>query len=70
MDILIAFGPQRKRTAGLAAMVGDALRDFEHDAAVAPAKKVRRFDGVDVVIVAGALYARRHRNAPLRHAQP
>jgi menaquinone-dependent protoporphyrinogen oxidase len=64
MHILVAFGSERHGTAGLATMIGDALRDLGHDVLVAPAKEVRRPEGVDAVIVAGALYANRwHRDA-------
>lgn len=64
MQILVAFGSKRDGTAGLAAMIGDALRELGHDVTVAPAKEVRELDGVDAVIVAGALYANRwHRDA-------
>jgi menaquinone-dependent protoporphyrinogen oxidase len=64
MQILVAFGSKRHGTAGLATMIGDVLRDLGHDARVAPAKEVRDLDGVDAVIVAGALYSNRwHRDA-------
>ena len=55
-QILIVFGSKRGATAGLAAMIGEALRDH---AIVVPAKGVRDLNDVDAVIVAGALYANR-----------
>ncbi len=64
MHILIAYGSKREGTAGLATMIGDALRDLGHDVVVAPAKGIRDLDGSEAVIVAGALYANRwHRDA-------
>lgn len=60
MRVLVSFGSKRGGTAGLAAMIGDALTE----AVVSPAKDVGELGGVDAVIVAGALYANRwHRDA-------
>ncbi|WAC91501.1 flavodoxin domain-containing protein [Mycobacterium sp. Aquia_213] len=62
--VLVSFGSKRGGTAGLAAMIGDALTEFGCDAVVSPAKDVHDLGGVDAVIVAGALYAYRwHRDA-------
>jgi menaquinone-dependent protoporphyrinogen oxidase len=64
MRVLVSFGSKRGGTAGLAAMIGDALTEAGCDAVVRPAKEVDQLDGVDAVIVAGALYANRwHRDA-------
>jgi menaquinone-dependent protoporphyrinogen oxidase len=64
MRILVTFGSKRGGTAGLAAMIGDALTQAGCDAVVSPAKDVGEVSGVDAVIVAGALYANRwHRDA-------
>lgn len=64
MRILVVYGSKRGGTAGLADMIGDALRSAECDAIVRPARETRGLTGVDAVIVAGALYANRwHRDA-------
>lgn len=64
MRVLITFGSKRGGTAGLVAMIGEALTEAGCDAVVIPAKDVKSFPGVDAVIVAGALYANRwHRHA-------
>ena len=64
MRVLVCFGSKRGGTAGLAAMIGDALTEAGCDAVVRPAKDVGDLDGIDAVIVAGALYANRwHRHA-------
>ncbi|MGO8941751.1 MAG: flavodoxin domain-containing protein [Mycobacterium sp.] len=64
MRVLVCFGSKRGGTAGLAAMIGDALTETGHDAVVRPAKDAGELGGIDAVIVAGALYANRwHRDA-------
>jgi menaquinone-dependent protoporphyrinogen oxidase len=64
MHILIAFGSKRGGTAGLAEMIKVALCDQGHYVTVSPAKGVHDLDGIEAVIVAGALYANRwHRHA-------
>ena len=64
MRVLVSFGSKRGGTAGLAAMIGDALTEAGCDAVVSPAKDVGELGGFDAVIVAGALYAYRwHRDA-------
>ncbi len=55
--VLACFGSKRGGTAGLAAMIGDALIEAGCDAVVTPAKDVVEVGGFDAVIVAGALYA-------------
>jgi menaquinone-dependent protoporphyrinogen oxidase len=65
-QILVVFGSKRGGTAGLAAMISDALRDLGHNATVLPAKGVRGLGSVDAVIVAGALYANRWHRAARR----
>jgi len=64
MRVLVAFGSKRGGTAGLAGMIGHALTVDGCEAIVSPAGNVYDLDGVDAVIVAGALYANRwHRDA-------
>jgi len=64
MRVLVSFGSKRGGTAGLAAMIGDALTEAGCETVVSPAKDVGELGGVDAVIVAGALYANRwHRDA-------
>ncbi len=64
MRVLVGFGSKRGGTAGLAAMIGDALTEAGYEAVVTPAKDVRGVADVDAVIVAGGLYANRwHRHA-------
>lgn len=64
MRVLVAFGSKRGGTAGLAAMIGDALNDAGCYAVVSRAGDVHDLAGVDAVVVAGALYANRwHRDA-------
>jgi menaquinone-dependent protoporphyrinogen oxidase len=64
MRVLVCFGSKRGGTAGLAAMIGDALTEAGHDAVVRSAKDGGELGGMDAVIVAGALYANRwHRDA-------
>ena len=57
--VLVAFGSKRSGTAGLAAMIGDALTEAGHDVTVSPARDIVGPNGFDAVIVAGALYANR-----------
>ena len=62
--ILVAYGSKRDGTAGLAAMIRDALTAAGHEVAVSPARDITCLRGLDAVIVAGALYADRwHRDA-------
>ncbi|ULP42641.2 flavodoxin domain-containing protein [Mycobacterium lentiflavum] len=64
MRVLVSFGSKRGGTAGLAAMIGEALTAAGCEVLVSPAKNVYDLIGVDAVIVAGALYANRwHRDA-------
>ena len=64
MKVLIAYGSKRGGTAGLAAMIGDALAAAGLQTTVAPARTVKHIDGFDAVVIAGALYAARwHRDA-------
>ncbi len=64
MRVLVSLGSKRGGTAGLAAMIGDALTEAGCEAIVTPAKDVGEVGGVDAVIVAGGLYANRwHRHA-------
>ncbi len=73
MRVLIAYGSKRGGTAGLAGMIGDEFNTLGLLTSVQPARKVRRLDGFDVVVIAGALYANRwHRDArrfARRHAK-
>lgn len=73
MRVLIAYGSKRGGTAGLAAMIRDEFTALGLQASAEPARKVRRLDGYDAVVIAGALYANRwHRDArrfARRHAK-
>ena len=73
MRVLIAYGSKRGGTAGLAGMIGDEFNTLGLQTSVQPARKVRRLDGFDFVVIAGALYANRwHRDArrfARRHAK-
>lgn len=63
MRVLVAYGSKRGGTAGLAAMIGDALKESGCEAIVSPANDCH-IANFDAVIVAGALYAGRwHRDA-------
>ncbi|KQY25650.1 hypothetical protein ASD16_06290 [Cellulomonas sp. Root485] len=62
--LLVAYGTSRGGTRGLAELIGQDLRDHDHEATVRAAADVKNLDGVDAVIVAGALYAGRwHKDA-------
>ena len=64
MRVLIAFGSKRGGTAGLADMIGDALREAGCETVVARPPVSMMSIEFDAVIVASALYAnRRHRDA-------
>ena len=64
MRVLIAFGSKRGGTAGLADMIGDALREVGFETVVSPASGIYDLTEFDAVIVASALYANRwHRDA-------
>jgi menaquinone-dependent protoporphyrinogen oxidase len=64
MRVLIAFGSKRGGTAGLADMIGDALREAGCETIVSPADGIYDLTEFDAVVVASALYANRwHRDA-------
>lgn len=64
MRILVAYGSSRGGTAGLAEMIGEALREREIEAEVRRATPMLSVEGFDAVIVGGALYAMRwHKDA-------
>lgn len=64
MRVLVAFGSKRGGSAGVADMIGDALREADCEAAVCPATGVYDLTEFDAVVVVGALYANRwHRDA-------
>jgi len=73
MRVLVAYGSKMGGTAGLAEMVGDALRCHGIEAVVQPAGEVDSVAGFDAVVIGGALYAGRwHRDArrfAARHAE-
>lgn len=73
MRVLVTFGSKRGCTAGLAAWIGEALREEGLAVDVVPARKARHVEHYDAVLVGGALYALRwHRDASrfvLRHAR-
>jgi menaquinone-dependent protoporphyrinogen oxidase len=57
MRVLIAYGSKRGGTAGLSAMLGKEFDAAGCQTLVQPAREVRSLDGVDAVVIAGALYA-------------
>ena len=64
MQVLIAYGSKRGGTAGLAGMIGTELAAAGMQTEVRAARDVRSLEGVDAVVIAGALYAARwHRDA-------
>ena len=64
MRVLIAFGSKCGGTAGLADMIGDALREAGFETVVSPATGIYDLTDFDAVVVVGALYANRwHRDA-------
>lgn len=64
MRVLVAYASKLGGTAGLAEMIGEALRRHEAAARVRPAGAVRSLAGYDAVIVGSALYhGRWHRDA-------
>lgn len=64
MSVLVAYGSKLGGTAGLAEMVGDALRAEGFQVDVAAAGTVESVEGYDAVVIGGALYAFRwHREA-------
>jgi menaquinone-dependent protoporphyrinogen oxidase len=74
MRVLIAFGSKRGGTAGVADMIGDALREAGCETVVSPADGIYDLAEFDAVVVVGALYANRwHRDARRfvrRHTAP
>ena len=62
--ILVAYGSKAGSTAGIAEMIGAALREDGFEVEVLPAGRVRDVAGYDAVMLGGALYANRwHRDA-------
>jgi menaquinone-dependent protoporphyrinogen oxidase len=62
--ILVAYGSKAGSTAGIAEMIGAALREDGLDVEVLPAARVRDVTGYDAIVLGGALYANRwHRDA-------
>lgn len=57
MNILVAHGSKRGGTAGIASVIGAALRGAGVDADVLPAREVRDVRKYDAVVIGGALYA-------------
>jgi menaquinone-dependent protoporphyrinogen oxidase len=55
MNVLVAFGSERGGTAGIAARIGEALREAGLGAQVLPAREVRDLGGYDAVLIGGAL---------------
>lgn len=73
MRVLIAYGSKRGATAGLAEMIAGEFDKAGLPAVAEPARKVRKLDDVDAVVIAGSLYANRwHKDArrfARRHAE-
>ena len=62
--VLVAYGSKAGSTAGLAEMIGAAMREDGLEVEVLPAGRVRDVSGYDAVVLGGALYANRwHRDA-------
>jgi menaquinone-dependent protoporphyrinogen oxidase len=62
--ILVAYGSKAGSTAGIAEMIGAAMREDGLDVEVLPAGQVRDVTGYGAVLLGGALYANRwHRDA-------
>lgn len=59
MTIVVVHGSKRGGTAGLADMIGEALREAGHDVRVEPAGGAVDLTGADAVVVAGGLYTNR-----------
>lgn len=59
MRVLVVHGSSRGGTAGLAAMIGDALARRGFETTVAAAAEIDELTGYDAVIVGGALYNNR-----------
>jgi menaquinone-dependent protoporphyrinogen oxidase len=57
MNILVTHGSKRGGTAGIAARIGEALREAGITVEVLPAREVRDVRRYDAVLVGGALYA-------------
>ena len=68
--ILVAYGSKRGGTAGLAAMIGDALTEGRRRGLGIPGARHSPSTGFDAVVLAGALFANRwHRDAPAFRAE-
>jgi menaquinone-dependent protoporphyrinogen oxidase len=64
MRVLVAYGSKLGGTAGIAALIGQALTDAGFEADVRPVSEVDRIETYDAVLVGGALYSGRwHRQA-------
>ena len=64
MRVLVTYGSRMGGTAGIAELVGGALRDAGLEADVRPAPEVSGLDPYGAVVVGGALYTGRwHRDA-------
>ena len=64
MRVLVVYGSKRGGTAGIARMVGGALRGAGIDAEVRSGDEAEGVAGYDAVVVGGALYSSRwHRHA-------
>jgi len=64
MRILVTWGSKHGGTEGIGHILGEALARAGHAVSTRPAREVRGLEGVDAVVVGGALYANRwHRDA-------
>ncbi len=59
MRVLITWGSRLGGTEGIGRMLGDALGAEGFDVVLRPAREVHDLDGIDAVVLGGALYANR-----------
>ncbi|MEV0412913.1 flavodoxin domain-containing protein [Streptomyces sp. NPDC050448] len=64
--VLVAYGSEHGATAGIAAEIGESLREDGLDAVVIPAGDVDDVRGYDAVVLGGSLYAG-HWNSKASH---
>jgi menaquinone-dependent protoporphyrinogen oxidase len=57
MRVLVTWASKRGGTAGIAAMIAEALRAGGLDVTAIPVEQVTALDGFDAIVIGGALYA-------------